>query len=88
MFAFRNPQKSSFKKILFTSFVGVYFHVFLDSFLYPKMMLFYPLQGNPFINTLSTFGSYTVVYGFCSLTALLGIVSYFYKIRKGITALD
>jgi len=88
MVAFRIPQKSSFKKILFTSSVGVYFHVFLDSFLYEEMMPFYPLQGNPFIDTLSAFGSYGVIYGFCSITALLGIVSYFYKIMKGITVLD
>jgi len=88
MMVFRISQKSSFKKILFTSFVGVYFHVFLDSFLYEEMMPFYPLQGNPFFDLLSAFGSYSVVYGFCSLTALLGIVLYFYKIRKGITALD
>jgi membrane-bound metal-dependent hydrolase YbcI (DUF457 family) len=88
MVTFRISQKSSFRKILFTSFVGVYFHVFLDSFLYEEMMPFYPLQGNPFFNLLSAYGSYSVVYGFCSLTALLGIVLYFYKIRKGITALD
>ena len=88
MVAFRISQKTSFKKILFTSFVGVYFHVFLDSFLYEEMMPFYPLQGNPFFDLLSAYGSYSVVYGFCSLTALLGIVLYFYKIRKGITALD
>ena len=88
MLAFRIPQKTSFKKILFTSFVGVCFHVFLDSFLYEEMMPFYPLQGNPFFDLLSAFGSYSVVYGFCSITALLGIVLYFYKIRKGITALD
>jgi len=88
MVAFRIPQKTSFKKILFTSFVGVYFHVFLDSFLYEEMMPFYPLQGNPFFDLLSAYGSNGVVCGFCSLTALLGIVLYFYKIRKGITALD
>ena len=88
MVAFRISQKTSFKKILFTSFVGVYFHVFLDSFLYEEMMPFYPLQGNPFFDLLSAFGSYSVVYGFCSITALLGIVLYFYKIRKGITVLD
>ena len=88
MVAFRIPQKSSFKKILFTSFVGVYFHVFLDSFLYPEMMPFYPSQGNPFIDTLSAYGSYSVIYGFCSITALLGIALYFYKISRGVTVLD
>jgi membrane-bound metal-dependent hydrolase YbcI (DUF457 family) len=81
--AFRVPQKSSFKKILFTSFLGVYFHVFLDSFLYEEMAPFYPLQGNPFFNSLSAFGSYSIVYGFCSLTVLLGITLYFYKLLKG-----
>jgi membrane-bound metal-dependent hydrolase YbcI (DUF457 family) len=57
--------------------------VFLDSFLYEEMAPFYPLQGNPFFNSLSAFGSYTVVYGFCSLTALLGITLYFYKLSRG-----
>jgi len=81
MVAFRISQKSSFKKILFTSFVGVYFHVFLDSFLYEEMMPFYPLQGNPFFNMLSA----NVVYGFCSITAILGVIVYFYKIRRAKT---
>jgi len=88
MMAFRVSQKSSFKKILFTSFVGVYSHVFLDSFLYEEMMPLYPLQGNPFINILFPYGSYSLVYGFCSVTVLLGIVLYFYKIMKGVAALD
>jgi len=88
MVAFRISQKSSFKKILFTSFVGVYFHVFLDSFLYEEMAPFYPLQGNSFINILSAYDSYSVVYGFCSITALLGITLYVYKIWKGVAVLD
>ena len=84
MMVFRIPRKSSFKEILFTSFVGVYFHVFLDSFLYEEMTPFYPLRGNPFFNLLSAFGSDTVVYGFCSLTALLGIVLYSIKSGKAL----
>ena len=31
---FRIPQKSSFKKIMVSSLIGIYSHVFLDSFLY------------------------------------------------------
>lgn len=42
---------------------------------------------NPFINLLSTNGSYRVIYGFCSITALLGVILYFYKIRKGVAVL-
>jgi membrane-bound metal-dependent hydrolase YbcI (DUF457 family) len=76
------PQKSSFRKITFTSFVGVYLHVLLDSFLYVEMNPFYPLVGNPFINLLFPYDSYRIIYGFCSLTAVLGIALYLYKTVK------
>ncbi|MDI6690632.1 MAG: hypothetical protein QME50_02045 [Candidatus Bathyarchaeota archaeon] len=75
-------QKSSFRKIMFTSFFGVYLHVFLDSFLYGEMNPFYPLLGNPFIHILLPYGSYSIIYGFCSLTAVLGIILYLYKTVK------
>lgn len=88
MMTFRISQKFSFKKILFTSFVGVYFHVFLDSFLYEEMNPFYPLLGNPFVNLLSAYGSYSIIYGFCSMTALLGIAVYLFRIRRGAVVLD
>lgn len=84
----RLQQSSSFKKIMFTSFMGAYFHVLLDSFLYSEMMPFYPLQSNIFVNLFSAYGSYTIIYGFCGITALLGIVLYLYKIRKGVAILD
>jgi membrane-bound metal-dependent hydrolase YbcI (DUF457 family) len=76
------PQKSSFRKIMFTSFVGVYLHVFLDSFLYGEMNPLYPLLGNPFIDLLFPYGPYRIIYGFCSLTAVLGIALYLYKTVK------
>ncbi len=84
MKVFRLQQSSSLKKIVFTAFMGAYFHVFLDSFLYSEMNPFYPLQGNVF----SAYGSSTVIYGFCGVTALLGITLYVYKIRKGMAVLD
>ena len=85
---FRLQQSSSLKKIVFTSFMGTYFHVFLDSFLYSEMMPFYPLQNNIFVNVFSAYDSYTVIYGFCGITALLGIALYLYKIRKDVAILD
>ena len=88
MGALRISQRSSFRKTLFTSFVGVYFHVFLDSFLYREMMPFYPLRANPFVNILSAYDSYRVVCGFCSIAAVLGVALYVYRIRKGLVALD
>jgi len=84
MKVFRLQQNSSLKKIVFTAFMGAYFHVFLDSFLYSEMTPFYPLDGNVF----SAYGSYTVIYGFCGIAALLGFAVYLYKIRKGLAILD
>ena len=82
MSIFRVSQKSSFRKILFTSFVGVYSHVFLDSFLYGEMMPFYPLEVNPFYTLFVAYPVYTIIYGFCTVTGLFGIVLYAYLIGK------
>ncbi|MCW3993759.1 MAG: hypothetical protein NWE85_04250 [Candidatus Bathyarchaeota archaeon] len=86
MLKFQVSQKSSFKKILFTSFVGAYFHVFLDSLLYHPMNPLYPLQGNAFVGLIPDI-AYVAVYGFCSVSFILGIILYLYKIRKGTTVL-
>ncbi len=83
MMAFRLQQSSSFRKIIFAAFTGSYFHVFLDSFLYSEMMPLYPLQGNMFL----VYGSGAIIYGFCAVTALLGVALYLYRIRKGLAIL-
>lgn len=84
---FRVSQKSSFQKILFTSFIGAYSHVFLDSLLYEKMDPLYPLQGNPFVGIMPTYIADEVVYGFCSISFIFGIVLYLYKISRGTAVL-
>ena len=78
MAIFRLAQDSSFKKILWTSFFGVYFHLLLDSFLYREMNPLYPLKGNPFFGLFSS----QQIYLFCSLSFLVGIL--FYLIRLAI----
>ena len=87
MLKFQVSQKSSFKKILFTSFVGAYSHVFLDSLLYRWMNPLYPLKGNPFVGIMPTYIADVAVYGFCSISFIFGIILYLYKIRKGTTIL-
>jgi membrane-bound metal-dependent hydrolase YbcI (DUF457 family) len=87
MLKFQVSQKSSFKRILFTSFVGAFSHVFLDSLLYRWMNPLYPLQGNPFVGVIPTYIAYGAVYGFCSISLILGIILYLCKIRKGTTVL-
>ena len=59
-------QRSSFSKILFSSLLGAYSHVFLDSFLYGEMKPFSPLEFNPFLNLVSA----STVYGFCGISFL------------------
>lgn len=76
MIVFKLGQDSSFKKILWTSFFGVYFHILLDSFIYRDIKPFYPLECNPFLGLFSS----QQVYFFCSLSFLIGIL--FYLIRR------
>jgi len=83
MASLRLPREvSSFKKALLTSLFGVYSHIFLDSFLYDEMMPFYPLEANPFLSVASVYIRYGIVYGFCSLSFLLGFALYIYRIRR------
>lgn len=70
---------SSFKKILYTSLLGVYMHIFLDSFLYPELRPLYPLEGNPFAGVASEYVRYVAVYGFCGLSFLIALIIYFKK---------
>ena len=88
MLKFQVSQKSSFKKILFTYFIGVYSHVFLDSLLYEEMNPLYPLQDNPFVSISSVHVASIAVYGFCSISFIFGVILYLYKIRGGTVALD
>ncbi len=75
MSVFKLAQNSSFKKIIWTSFFGVYFHILLDAFLYEEMNPFYPIKGNPFLGMFSS----QQVYLFCSVSFLIGLI--FYLIR-------
>ena len=77
MAVFKLAQDSSFKKILWTSFFGVYFHLLLDSFLYREMKPFYPFEGNPFLGLFSP----QQVYLFCSLSFLVGILFYLIMLK-------
>ena len=76
--SFLIQQKTSFQKILFTSLLGVYFHVFLDSFLYGDIRPLYPLEANPFLNAASS----SLVYAFCTASFLLGFAVYVYRVVK------
>ena len=76
MVTFKLAQDSSFKKILWTSFFGVYSHLLLDSFLYKEMKPFYPFETNPFVGLFSS----QQIYLFCSLSFLIGILFYLVRL--------
>jgi len=70
---FRLEQDSSFKKILWTTFLGVYFHIILDAPLYTDIQPFYPLASNPLLGLFSS----SQIYFFSSVSFLVAIVLYF-----------
>lgn len=73
------PQESDFKIILFSCILGVYFHIFLDSFLYADMKSFFPFK----INSLYGLVSFNLMYLFCSFCFILGGLLYLVKLSKG-----
>ena len=73
---FRLEQDSSFKKILWTSFLGVYFHIFLDSSLYTDIQPFYPSTSNPLLGLFSS----SQIYSVCTISFLIAIVGYLVKV--------
>ena len=75
---FKLNQNSSFKKILGTSFFGVYFHIILDSFINKDINPFYPLKLNPFLGIFSP----GQIYLFCGFSFLVGVLFYLIRLKK------
>lgn len=70
-------QNSSFKKILWSSLLGVYLHVVLDAFTHADMKPFYPSGGNPLFGIFSN----AQLYVFCTAGFFVGIVLYLLRRR-------
>jgi membrane-bound metal-dependent hydrolase YbcI (DUF457 family) len=84
MRVFRLEQRSSRKRILATSLLGVYLHILLDTPLYTDIRPFYPLDLNPLLsNNMSTS---IVVYMLCVFSffgaVVLCLVRLAVQIRK------
>jgi membrane-bound metal-dependent hydrolase YbcI (DUF457 family) len=75
---FRLAYETSFKKILFSSLLGVWFHVLLDSMLYPEMRPFFPLGGNAMLGALSV----EAVYRLCAVAFVPALWLYFRARKK------
>ncbi|MCK4927047.1 MAG: metal-dependent hydrolase [Candidatus Aenigmarchaeota archaeon] len=72
-------QEMSRKKIMLSCFSGVYLHIILDSFIYADIMPFFPFDANPFLSL--GIGS-SLVYSFCVLGFVLGIVLFGVRVFK------
>jgi membrane-bound metal-dependent hydrolase YbcI (DUF457 family) len=75
---FRLEQEPSRRSVFMASILGIYLHIFLDSFLYWDIRPFYPFSLNPVLNPgLSTS---LLIYGFCAKSFIGGIVAYLVKL--------
>jgi nitric oxide reductase large subunit len=79
------PYETTYKKILLSSLLGVWFHILLDSPLYTDIQPFYPLQMNPLYNVISTWTIYLlcIVSFIPALLMWKGIFVSEYKRRHG-----
>lgn len=77
---FKLKQEYSQRSIWYASFLGVYLHIFLDSFLYTDIEPFFPIPTNPLYNG-SMFTGFEI-YGFCMISLILGIGLYVYKMMN------
>ena len=75
---FRVNQNYSLKSIVIGALIGVWSHVFLDSFMHFDITPFWPLLENPFLGVISN----SMNYGITIIGFIAGGIIYFYKIYK------
>lgn len=75
---FRVKQESSSFGVLSGAFLGVYLHIFLDSFLYTDIRPFFPAEVNPLYGLFSGHE----IYLFCVAGFVFGIFLYGYKVSR------
>ena len=69
-------QDTDVRSVGIGCFLGVYFHILLDCFLYTDIMPFYPSDFNPVYGGFSGYE----VYLFCAASFVLGVLWYGYKV--------
>lgn len=73
------PHHSDNKSLILASFLGVYSHIALDSFLYTDIKPFFPSSFNPLYRGLSASAE---VYTACMVSFLLALPLYIYRARN------
>jgi membrane-bound metal-dependent hydrolase YbcI (DUF457 family) len=69
---FRLPYQPTLLKMTVSGLLGIWFHVFIDSFLYKEMNPFWPIMGNPFHAIVR----YQTIFLICEISLVVAIVLY------------
>lgn len=78
MNAFCLKYVPSWRKMIVSGVAGMWFHVFIDSFMHQDIRPFYPLSSNPFYQAISTPDLYTI----CTVLFVPALISYMIEVRK------
>ncbi len=71
--------ETNLRKVLVSAVLGVWFHVFLDSFCWGDVRPFWPLRANPFFDLLGV----RTVYLLCSGAFVPAILLYVHAVLSG-----
>jgi membrane-bound metal-dependent hydrolase YbcI (DUF457 family) len=69
---FRLPYQPTLANMAMSGLLGVWLHLFIDSFLYKEMNPFWPIGGNPFHAVVE----YQTVYQVCEVSLIIAVVIY------------
>ncbi len=69
---FQLPYQPTLLKMAMSGLLGIWLHVFIDSFLYLEMQPFWPVRGNPFHAIVR----YQTIFLICEASLIAAIVIY------------
>lgn len=78
MNALRLDYQPTLKQALMSGVLGGWFHIYLDSQLYPEIKPFFPLTYNPFLGVIDDMR----MYNFCAICFIPALAIYLYRARQ------
>lgn len=77
MSIFQLSYETSFKKLIVSSIVGAWFHIFIDALIYTDIKPFYPFAGNPLYGAVNI----PMLYFLCGIFFAPALFLYFYQVK-------
>ncbi|MCD4756017.1 hypothetical protein K8R20_00120 [bacterium] len=75
---FKVRNSYSFSSILIGSLIGTWLHILLDSFMHSDIIPFWPRQSNILLGAISD----GTTYYFCTITLIVGLVVYVWRVIR------